>query len=114
MPIPHRMLSPNARPHWRAKAKHVAAARASAEMHARAACNTAPKWKRARVTLRWIRATARTADVQNLIAWIKPHIDGIEDAGIIENDRGLEWGAVEQTKDKANPRIEITIEEITP
>lgn len=49
----------------------------------------------------------------NLIGAMKATLDGIADAGIVENDRWLRPGTFDFDRiDKANPRIEITLRKI--
>jgi Holliday junction resolvase RusA-like endonuclease len=54
----------------------------------------------------------RRRDTDNLTAWLKSSYDGIADAKIVENDALLVSHSVEVEKDKANPRVEITIRPI--
>ena len=57
--------------------------------------------------------TLRTPDPGNFMSSLKACEDGIEDAGIIANDRGLWPERPEFFKDAGNPRIEITITQET-
>jgi len=57
--------------------------------------------------------TKRFPDPGNFMASLKATEDGIADAGIVENDRGLWPERPIFGTDKARPRIEITITEET-
>lgn len=89
LPIPAKQLSPNARCHFMAKARMTKAARATAAAHALAALSTRPQWKRATVKAVWSFPDARRRDLDNLQASCKAYLDGLVDAGIMEDDRGL-------------------------
>lgn len=106
IPWPGKYNNPNSRPpHWAVKASHVSQARRDSFL----ACAAHPKrpigWTRARVNVTAYHKTRRFKDPQNIIAALKASIDGIEDAGVIENDNGLEWGPVTRLKDRDNPRV---------
>ena len=90
LPLPPKELKPNHRCHWRAKLKPKAEARYTAYVIALVAISelpTAPRWKLAEVQATWY--LARQNDSDNLLASIKHHLDGIADAGIVDNDRGF-------------------------
>ena len=117
VPYPPRVIWPNGRAHWSVKAGAVKTARTSAGLIAlEALCgNPPPKWHRVRVSCVWWVASSRggamSADRDNRIAALKASIDGLCDAGIIENDRGVEWGAVETGGvDEADPGVVLMIE----
>jgi hypothetical protein len=69
-----------------------------------------PKWKRATVhVLAYFRDRRSKWDRDNFIAALKATIDGIVDAGLMENDRGLKWGEIELSRiSKDYPRVELT------
>jgi hypothetical protein len=51
-----------------------------------------PRWKAAVIEATFHRPGARQPmDEDNLQAWLKATIDGIADAGIVEDDRGVTW-----------------------
>lgn len=110
--VPNRVLSPNGRAHWRTKASAKKLARAHGMIAAGFALNgrPAPKWESATVVVRaWFKDKRSKWDRDNAISSLKGHVDGIADAGILSNDRGLKWGEVDLSGiDKANPRVELT------
>lgn len=111
VPIPHRSLSPNARAHWRTKAKHKKTARLTARIEVRDAVGTGKMWSAASVAVVWFAKTANglRMDHDNIIGSLKGTIDGIADAGLLADDRGVTWLPPRVEVDKLNPRIEITI-----
>jgi len=71
----------------------------------------APKWIKARMSVQAFFKTRLYPDPTNLMASLKAAEDGIADAGIVANDRGLWPERPTFATDKENPRIEITITE---
>jgi len=121
LPVPPRELSPNGRTHWAVKARHVKEARTLAQVEAHNAmiCAGFPKqakWERAKVTAKVIKRDRRgRMDDDNFKASCKSYCDGVCDAGLILNDRGLEWGDVAYVIDKAaEPHVELTFVSIDP
>lgn len=91
LPHPPAPLRPNARTHWRSKAQAVKASRKLAGLKAieALAMRRPPLWERAKVQIVW-RCTKRIhPDPDNIVASCKAYFDGLADAGIITNDRGL-------------------------
>ncbi len=90
-------LSPNRarRLHWGMRSRAAKAVRTESYISVRAAMpkqgflTSAPQWKKAIVRLTFYFTLQRNRDADNLIAQAKPVFDGLEDAGVIENDRGL-------------------------
>lgn len=123
LPHPPKELSPNGRSHWAKKAKATKGYRDVACLLALGAMrrdpafkgprgNTqAPLWKKAKMHVKAYFRTATFKDPTNLMASLKAAEDGLQDAGIIDNDRGLWPERPEMFKDAKNPRIEITISE---
>lgn len=96
---PHRLLSPNARPrHWSEKAAAVCAARFAAFNEARDYLNglEPPHWQRVTLTVDW----PWSGDLDNALASLKPAIDGITDAGILVNDKGILSITIRRVSDK--------------
>jgi crossover junction endodeoxyribonuclease RusA len=113
IPIPHRALSPNARTHWATKAKKVKAARGVAWWYAKVDADWTPThWTNAISTVVWYAKTATHPDPDNALAMLKPYFDGLADAGVLANDRNLAHNPIRFEKDKANPRVELTITKI--
>jgi crossover junction endodeoxyribonuclease RusA len=111
LPLPVHKLSPNARVHWAEKAKLVRASRKVAHLAALEALNLRrpPGWLKAKMNVTAYFKQNRSRDADNFMASLKSACDGIADAGIIANDKGLWPERPVFAKDAANPRIEITI-----
>jgi len=111
LPLPPEALKPNARPHWSRKARAAKAyrKRAWASTLAATGAGLPERWRRASVQVVAFFPTARHPDPDNLIASLKAAFDGIADAGLIANDKELWPLRPVIGKDKANPRIELTI-----
>ena len=107
--LPSRVLSPNGRHHWRAKAKAVKAYRSLAWLTTQQSIKGAPLWKSATVVCHFYFAQRRGRDGDNLLASMKSAFDGIRDAGLIKNDVGLTHLPVVIDYDKARPRVEVTL-----
>ena len=87
LPLPPNVLHPNGRTRnvkWRASL--VKKARSEAALVARMQAPAVP-FKRAKVHATFYHPRERDDD--GLIAWLKSYLDGLQDAGIIENDRGF-------------------------
>lgn len=97
--LPHRVCHPNgAHGHWRQIAKRKREAKEIAYLEAQAQLRKAWKVKAAIVETTFVLAVQRKRDPDNLIAWVKPVIDGIVAAGLLADDNALVW---------MPPRIEI-------
>jgi Holliday junction resolvase RusA-like endonuclease len=111
LPLPPRELSPNARPHWAAKARAVRRYRETAYLSSLAARPGRPLHA-AKVTSRFFFRTRRERDRDNLLASLKPAFDGIADARVVTNDAGMIHMPVEQHVDRRDPRVEIAVEAV--
>ena len=110
LPLPPRELSPNSRCHWAQKAAWVKRYRARTWAAARIAMDgDPPRWERATVQIRWIGHTRMHPDPDNALARCKALFDGLTDAGVFADDRGLTHLPVLFAVDRNNPRIEVTI-----
>lgn len=110
LPLPHKSLSPNARCHWRAKAKAVKSYRAQAGLEVMAeTCGEKWKWPTATVQCTFYFKDARKRDKDNLLASMKSAFDGLEDAGLVANDNDFTHLPVRIEKDKINPRVVVEI-----
>lgn len=111
LPIPPKELSPNARPHFQAKAKKVKQYRnrAMLEVLAQVPGGYKPMFKRAEVHIDWFTETARRMDGDNALACLKSAFDGVTDSGFLSDDRGLTHHPVRFEKDKDHPRVVLTI-----
>ena len=96
------------------KARLVKQCRAAARLAALiAAAAKKPLLKSATIQVFWFSKTVRTQDADNLLGRLKSTFDGIADAGIVANDRGITHLPPVQTKDATNPRVELVITEHT-
>ena len=111
LPLPPRELSPNARPHYMAKARAVKCYRETAYLSSLAERPFRPLHA-ARVTARFFFRTRRRRDRDNLLASLKPAFDGIADARVVANDAGMIHMPVEQYADRTDPRVEIVVEAV--
>ena len=91
LPHPPAPLRPNARCHWAVKSKAVKSYRAFAKVLAiQAFANQPPPmWERASVQIIWRCRTLRHPDPDNILASLKAVFDGLQDAGVVANDKGL-------------------------
>lgn len=112
IPLPPRILSPNARPHHMAKARKVKEYRGRAYLAVLTEVpgGYKPRWKSALCSVTWYAKTATHPDGDNALASLKAAFDGFTDAGLFSDDRGLTHAPVKFDKDKLNPRVEITIQ----
>lgn len=109
LPWPSSLLSPNARLHWAAKAKAVKEARSVAGW---AAVSTRElerfKGKALKVTAVFCPPDARRRDRDNMLASIKPYLDGIADViGVDDSNFELTISKAEPVKHGA---VKITLE----
>jgi crossover junction endodeoxyribonuclease RusA len=113
LPLPHRLLSPNARPHWRAKAAQTSKHRRWAQLAVIALLGpkVMPLWKSATARCTFYFKDKRRRDRSNLAASVKAYEDGITDAGLWVDDCGVTWLPVVIAFDKADPRLEIEVTE---
>ena len=112
IPLPPKEVRNNWRGHWAKKAAAVKQYRLLTRFRATTSMGlTMLGWKKAKVHITAYFPTARHLDPANLIDALKPAFDGLQDAGVIENDKNL-WPErpVIVTKDK-NPRVELLITE---
>jgi len=115
--LPPKSLHPNRRATWQAKMRERGAYRKSccgaglAEVHV-AFDGVAPCWAAATVRLVYHFGGGRSQlhDPDNLIAWGKTSIDGLVDAGIFADDRGLVWLPAEQDRGAVEPWLEVVID----
>ena len=113
IPYPPGALSPNARVHWGAKARHAKKARSEAMLVAQSAARQAgfvPS-DRLRVHLLFKPTTARIRDRDNALASMKPALDGIASA-LQVNDAVFEPVVEFAPSDRRRaPCVLVTIEE---
>ena len=109
LPLPDRILSPNARAHWATKSRAVKAAREVARWTTTIAGGACLMLTTARIDIRAFHTIKRRRDRDNLIASCKAYFDGLADAGLIANDSGFTLGPVVFGVDKEEPRIELEV-----
>lgn len=85
LPWPHRVLHPNARPHWGTKSKYTKMARRDAAILARAAGAHSLKADRLNVSVTIMPPDARRRDVDGVLSSLKASLDGIADATGIDD-----------------------------
>jgi crossover junction endodeoxyribonuclease RusA len=115
LPLPHKNLSPNARVHHMAKARHTQKARLDAYLATVDAANrsgvmVAPKWKKATAKATFYFRTKNRRDKSNMAGWLKAYEDGITDAGAWSDDSVVTWlpPSIDGI-DPKNPRVEIEV-----
>lgn len=115
LPLPPAELSPNGRPHWRAKAAKTATYRQCAKEAAMIAAyensevsQTMP-WRSATTQATFYHKDSRRRDRDNLLASIKAGFDGLRDAGLLIDDDELTHLPVVREVDRSNPRVEIEL-----
>lgn len=111
LPLPPRILSPNARPHHHAKARAVKAARCAAKLECMALLPAGykPRFPKGTAQVEWIAKTRVHPDGDNALATCKAVFDGITDSGFLADDKELTHQPVRFGVDKANPRLVVTI-----
>lgn len=114
MPMPPRVLSPNARVHWAKRAQFAKEFRQLAHWKTHALILRAgPKLKAARVEYVFHFQNRRRRDVDNFSAMMKPALDGIVDAGLLADDDCVTLTARCGDNWPDCPGVEIRIEEQT-
>jgi Holliday junction resolvase RusA-like endonuclease len=100
----------NKRGHWAASSGKTKAARRKTRLQV-ASEIAGRKWDAAAMEVRLFFPDRRRRDTFNVIEHLKPHIDGITDAGLIDDDdwtRLIPTIAIPQM-DRDNPRIELVL-----
>lgn len=116
LPLPHKLLSPNARPCRPVLTRLKRAARADGRIAALVAMQGAggispPMWAAATVQCYFFFATNRTRDKDNAAASMKAAMDGISDAGLWVNDSVVTPLPPVFGIDPKNPRVEVLVVE---
>jgi len=113
VPIPPKALHPNSRTHWRAKMAPKKKYRDTcAILGLEATKSNRPQWPTAKVRIRWRGKSHQTKrmDQDNAIAALKAAFDGLTDAGVWKDDKGVSVVEVTFSVDAADPRVEIICE----
>jgi crossover junction endodeoxyribonuclease RusA len=104
-------LTLNGRQHWATKARAVKEVRSTTATLARVL--RIPACERIHVTLHYIPRDGRRRDQDNIVATLKPCIDGLVDAGIVPDDSPdyVTWSPpVIDPCDYRDPHLYLTIE----
>lgn len=114
LPIPDSKLTPNSRVKPQYNASRI---RKHRELACTVAMQQAPSvpFHMASLTRTFYFRDSRDRDLDNFAAGCKAYLDGIRDAGIIENDHCkclVQVEAVFGGVDKENPRVDFVITEI--
>jgi len=113
LPLPERNLHPNARIHHHAKAKITKQARLRAMLAATEATGGNKwRWKTAMAEYRFHLPDKRRHDLDGLLSACKAYQDGIVDAGVLEDDHGIEEIRLTRCIDKQNPRVTIMVKKL--
>lgn len=117
LPWPSKDLSPNARVHWRKRAKAAADARALAMLAALATGwrpGLLPEKGRLHLWIDFYPPTMRMPDDDNMLARVKPYRDGIADALGIDDKRFVSHPYVRDTPRKGGEVVfRITVRDYT-
>ena len=110
LPIPPRELHPNARPHYRTKARLTRRCRERTRTETFAL--QPPRLRRAVLHVHWFWPDKRPRDTFDACASLKAYIDGMVDGGAIVDDswQHMSVGNVSVSVDQKNPRVELTLE----
>lgn len=112
LPLPPYVLSGHAKGHWRGKAEATRKMRHHAHMEATRLrlLHETRTMTLAIVSMQFYLSSRRRRDALNLANGCKPYIDGVVDAGIIDDDdwKTLSVGVIECAVDSARPRVELT------
>lgn len=112
LPIP-KACDPNKRLHYHQKAKMVKKERTEASLTVFLQDQFAlPKnWEEATLTCRWYAPDNWQPDRDNATARLKAYIDGVVDAGVLENDNGLTIKPIQrETCKQAEARVVLMFE----
>lgn len=93
----------------KAKAVKDYRTRARIEFMGKYSCSFRPKWKRATVRIVWHHKTIRYPDRDNAIASLKAAFDGLTDAGLFDDDRGLTQEPPTFFCDPEKPRVVLHV-----
>ena len=109
LPLPPKELHAHAKGHWRTKTAATKRCRELARVVAMD-CRLEKKYN-ALMHYRFYFPDRRRRDLANAVHSCKPYIDGIVDAGVIEDDdwTHLSIGSVRGYVDRENPRVEIEL-----
>ena len=114
LPHPPAAVRPNARVHWARKAQAVKAYRTQSKVYTmQQLAGQKPMWKKARVLITWEAIHSMAPDPDNIVASMKAAFDGMQDAGVVVNDRGIWPERPVIVKNRPWPQVVLTITEET-
>ena len=124
LPLPcapgYKYLWPNKRSCWQAKGPQTKAYRKNACSAAWVAMAqqlgsgyAGLPWKNASEQCTFYFPTGHQRDPDNCLAAMKPGFDGLQDSGLLANDRDLTHMPVVRKVDKDKPRVEVRVWEVT-
>ncbi len=114
--LPPKELNPNSRAFWRVKRLAVKSYREHAKIESMVAArryNLYDSFREVKIQAAFYRARNVPMDGDNALAMLKPAFDGLQDAGIVTNDRQITHLPVLFFKDVESPRVELRIERST-
>ena len=89
VPVPHHDLAPNSRCHWANRARRTRQCRRAVALLAMNEYRPDKPHANMRIKCCWDFPTKRKRDKSNLTAWLKATIDGLVDAGWVEDDQDV-------------------------
>lgn len=113
--LPDKHLRPNHKPFSKggciAKARATKEYRIAAYWHVRKLVgNPGPMWRQAVARAVWyLGKGAKILDDDNALASLKAAFDGMQDAGLVVDDRGIRHLSPIWVRDIKNPRVEIEV-----
>lgn len=87
LPWPSRELSPNSRVHWSKKAKAAKYSRLYAFVRAKESKWVVPATGKITLTIEFVKPSRRRMDLDNMLAGMKPALDGIAQALGVDDSR---------------------------
>ena len=114
IPLPPKQMHPNARCHWRAKLRPKSRQRQAAKLNGCMQVDGFPRFTKATIQATFhLGKRGKRHDADNLIAWLKASIDGLQDAGVLADDSGVTWLPPEQVFGKSAGDEKIVVLTIT-
>ena len=113
--VPDKLLNPNEHVGWRKKSKAEAKRKLAVRWDTIRQIRLAGmpddmRWKHVTATIMWYHRTWMRPDRDNALRMLKSTWDGMEEAGLLLNDKYLTPNPVEFEEDKERPRVVITLE----
>ena len=115
LPLPPKELNPNKQVASRggrmAKARATDKYKTAAKVQVLATVpgGWKPRWKTATIQVEYYFPTMAFRDADNCLASLKAAFDGLTDAGLLDDDRGVTHLPVKRAKDSEKPRVVIHV-----